>query len=94
MARENGSSSPSNRLAERLQQNSKKVLSGSPSVNELPMKSEFKYKESMITRQSIGGGFSHRQGFSSFKTFFEELETSESVSLQFTEEVLKENGKR
>lgn len=28
-----------------------------------------------------------------FKTF-KELKTSESVSLQFTEEVLKENGKR
>lgn len=69
MARENGSSSPSNRLAERLLQNSKKVLSGSPSVYELPMKTEFKYKENMITRQSIGGGFSHPESEKTEKVF-------------------------
>lgn len=69
MARENESSSPSSRLAERLLQNSEKVLSGSPSVYKLPMKTEFKHKESMIARQSIGSGSSHRLNGKAEKVF-------------------------
>ena len=69
MARENESSSPSSGLAERLLQDSEKVLSGSPSVYKLPMKTEFKNKESMIARQSIGGGFSHRHSERTEKVF-------------------------